>query len=221
MASPLSPFQPLDGFDGIYVAERAGLRCTAIVLKDGSLCLFSPVTGLNDLVFAGLQEIGDVAYLLAPNHYHNAALAEYDAAFPNAAPCAPKGAVKRLGKITGLSFQYLSRLAKLLPDGTDFVEPPGLKTGEVWLRRRGDGPTLWMVVDAFKGPKAASRGSWSDTPELLKTFPKFGVGDREAYCRWLRIQIAHDQPQVLAPCHGGLVRAPDLPAKLEALIDAL
>ena len=221
MASKLSPFRPLDAADGIQIARRADLRCSAITLKDGSLCLFSPVSGLNDAVIESIAGIGNVAFLLAPNHYHNQALAEYVAAFPNALPCAPQGAVRRLEKITGLSFEKTERLAALLPDGTDIIEPAGLKTGEIWLRKRGDGPTLWMVVDAFKGPKDAPALSWSKTPELLKTFPKFGIRDRDVYRDWLLAQIAGDQPQVLVPCHGGLVRAPDLPIRLEALVEEL
>ena len=221
MASQLSPFRPLDGADGIHVAHRAGLRCSAITLKDGSLCLFSPVSGLDDAVIESLAGIGDVAFLLAPNHYHNQALAEYDAVFPDALPCAPQGAVRRLEKITGHSFEKTERLAALLPDDTDIVEPAGLKTGEIWIRKRGDGPTLWMVVDAFKGPKDAPALSWSETPELLKTFPKFGIRDRDAYRNWLLAQIARDQPQALVPCHGGLVRTPDLPIRLEALVEDL
>lgn len=221
MASQLSPFRPLDDADGFHVAHRAGLRCSAITLKDGSLCLFSPVAGLNDTAIESLAGIGNVAFLLAPNHYHNQALAEYDAAFLNAIPCAPQGAVRRLEKITGLSFEKIERLAPRLPDDTDIIEPAGLKTGEIWIRKRGGGPTLWMVVDAFKGPKDAPDMSWSETPELLKTFPKFGIRDLDVYRNWLLAQIARDQPQVLVPCHGGLVRSPDLPTKLEALVEGL
>lgn len=218
MAKPLSDFRGIDGLDGVFSAQNGALRCCAIALKSGGLCLFSPVLGLSDAALASLAGLGDVAHLLAPNHYHNKGLAEYQAAFPNTSLCAPPAAQPRLTKVTGLSFDGLDALAAQLPDGMEVLEPPGLKTGEVWIRIAGPQAVAWLVVDAFSGPKGKP-GNVAQEPEILGTFPKFGVGNRARYVAWVKQQIRHDQPTTIIPCHGDIVRGPDLAARLLALVD--
>ncbi len=220
MAAALSSFEPIDGLDGVYAAQKGTLRCSAIVLKDGGVCLFSPVQGLSQPALDSLSAIGRVAYLLAPNHYHNKGLAEYAEAFPDTILCAPAAAAPRLRKITGLEPNDLESLKKELPRDIKFIETDGLKTGEVWLRLSAGGRTTWFVVDAFSGPKAGKSGGVTDAPEMLKTFPNFGVADRKVYAAWVTARIHQDKPDTLVPCHGTIVRAPDLPEKLEALVVA-
>ena len=221
MARQLSAFERLDGHDGLFVAHNGKLRCSAIALKDGRLCLFSPVQGLGPEARESLAEIGEVAFLLAPNHYHNKALKEFTEAFPAAGLCAPQGAIERLQKVTGLEFESLEVVESSLIKAMDFVEPAGLKTGEAWLRCRNGSGVAWCVVDAFCGPQIRKSQPGCDTPELLKTFPTYGTGDKAAYKAWVQKQIHSDKPQTLIPCHGAIVRAKDLPAKLEALVDAV
>lgn len=219
MTNQLSPFLELGGHADIFTAQNGKLRCSAIRLTDGRLCLFSPTQSIGAAALESLQRLGDVAFLLAPNHYHNKALKEFTEVFPAARLCAPQGAIPRLRKVTGLEIETLQDVEGSLPESMDFVEPEGLKTGEVWLRSRNDGGTAWLLVDAFCGPKIAKTRPSSDQPELLKTFPTYGVGDRTAYKDWVRKQIRRDKPETLVPCHGAILRAEDLPAKLEKLVD--
>lgn len=218
MAASLSSFEPLDGIDNVYVAQKGTLRCTAIVLRDSGVCLFSPVQGLGKAALESLSAIGRVTYLLAPNHYHNKGLAEYAKAFPDAVLCAPAAAAPRLHEVTGLDPHGLDGLNKQLRRNMTLIETDGLKTGEVWLSLSGGGRTVWFVVDAFSGPKAGKSGGAADSPEMLKTFPNFGVADRTAYAAWVTARIDQDEPETLVPCHGAIVRAPDLPDKLAALV---
>ncbi len=219
MPRELSAFERLDGYDGLFMAHNGKLRCSAIALEDGQLCLFSPVQGLGQEARESLGEIGEVAFLLAPNHYHNKALREYAEAFPAARLCAPQGAIGRLEKITGLELENLEIVESSLMKTMDFVEPAGLKTGEAWLRCRNGASMAWFVVDAFCGPQIRKNQPSSDQPELLKTFPTYGTGDKAAYKAWAQKQISGDKPQALIPCHGAIVQAQDLPAKLEKLLD--
>lgn len=218
MSNQLSTFRELDGCGGIHIAERNDLRCTAIRLKDGRLCLFSPVAGLNKKALESLSELGEVGFLLAPNHYHNKGLAEYQRAFPAAEACASEKAAPRLKKVTGVTVKGLAALEALLPSGADLLEPEGLKTGEVWLRWKSGKQKCWLVVDAFCGPQKQAKQQLSDEPEILKPFPTYGIGDKAAYRSWVLPQIRGDKPKTLVPCHGAVLRAADLPAKLETLV---
>ena len=63
MAAELSTFAPIAGVDGASSATKGGLRCTAIVLRSGALCLYSPVAGLTTHAKASLDALGPVAVL--------------------------------------------------------------------------------------------------------------------------------------------------------------
>jgi len=217
-AAGLNLFVTLAEVAGVWVATKVNLRCTAIALQDGGICLFSPVAGLNAEAKASVAAIGRVTHLFAPNHYHNAGLAEYSSAFPKAKLCASRAAAPRLQALTKLEFHDLADLADALPAHFSLLEPQGLKTGEVWIRARGrSGLVGWFVVDALAGPKMSAGKSRFDRVELLKTFPRFGVRDKTVYREWFAQALANDQPRLVIPCHGGIAAADDLPQQLARL----
>ena len=221
MAQSLSVFVPVTGLPNIWCARRGGARCTAVKLKGGGLMLFSPVQGLTASVQEQLAALGSVRFLLAPNHYHNKALLEYSKAFPDAAVVAPLDAQPRLARVTGLAFDDLSALTSVLPPSVKLLFPPGLKTGECWLRIKAKDTMAWVVVDAFCTRTAPAGASKASAPELLGTFPKMGVADKSVYGEWVQKQVAKDQPTIILPCHGLEIRAVSLPKKLNALIAKL
>jgi hypothetical protein len=186
-------------------------------LRDGGLCLFSPVAGLSIEAKRSLDAIGQVTHLFAPNHYHNLGLAEYASSFPQASLCAPTQAIPRLEKVTGLAFHDLAALSAKLPAHITLAAPEGLKTGETWLRSKTDDLSAWFVVDALAGPKMADGRHRFDRPEMLKTFPHFGTRDAKSYTAWFERQLRADQPRLVVPCHGGIIAAHDLPRKLRQL----
>ena len=190
------------------------------MLRSGALCLYSPVAGLGATAMASLDALGPVGLLLAPNHYHNKGLAEYAAAFPDARIVSTDAAAPRLQQLTGCTLRGLDTLIPDLPDGATTPIPPGLKTGEVWLTLpTPDGPA-WLVTDAFAGPqKPAERKSGA--PQLLKTFPRYGIADRAAYTDWLTDRLSAAPPTRLIPCHGDVVDGPDLPDQLAHLVAGL
>lgn len=214
---PLSPFRSLAGLSHIYVAERGELRCTAIQLKNATVCLFSPVLGIGVESIASIARIGDVRFLLAPNHYHNNGLKQYQRTFPSARLCASEVARPRLEKVTGLSFDSLVELKLELVDGMTLVEPRGLKTGEVWLRVTDERTVAWLVVDAFCGARAA-RGRIAARPQVLGTFPNFGVSNKQDYLDWVMARIKAERPTLLVPCHGSLVKSTRLASQLERIV---
>jgi hypothetical protein len=219
MLVALSTFRPIDGLENVFVAERGNLRCSAIKLRDGGYCLFSPVFGLGDEATASLGQLDAVRFLLAPNHYHSAGLAQYARRFPAARLCTSERARPRLEKITGLRFEPLDEVRLALPACIACFEPQGLKTGEIWLRALGSKHAAWIVVDAFCGPKGGANRP-AIAPQLLSTFPRVGIGDKRSYLDWLEAQVTADQPTMLVPCHGAIVANPRLPEQIRTLMRA-
>jgi len=220
----MKEYTQVQGLSGVYVVHKGNLRSTALRLADNSLCIVSPLAGLPLGVYEAIAEHGKVAHVLAPNHYHHKGLSEACEAFPKAKLYAPAAATDRLQKQSGLRFSKLQTLAKRLPKHASFVETQGLKTGEVWVRLLTPTLAAWVVVDAFCGPKLAATGAAAPDakkPELLKPFPTFGVGDKAIYSAWATQQIKADQPKLLIPCHGRIVRSATLPAALTSLTKGL
>ncbi len=221
MSAKLSAFEPVEGLDRIACATKGTLRCTAIKLNNNKICLFSPVQGLGEAALESLKQLGNVVALLAPNHYHNKALREYAEAFPAADMITSEDAMPRLEKITGLKFDGLDVLTAELPDTVKILLPTGLKTGEVWLRVESDEAIAWVVADAFSTTKESPKAPISDTPQLLGTFPKFGVADSTIYKHWVVGQLERDTISMVVPCHGSVIKSDALNAKLLGLMQQL
>ncbi len=218
MSKQLSRFKPIEGYNRLWSGQTATLRCTAIGLASGGICLYSPVSGLSPDILKDIQNLGEVKALLAPNHYHNKGLKEYISAFPNAYLCCSSAAKPRLQKVTGLEFEDLEKLAGDLPDGLDVLEPDGLKTGEVWIAARTDHRVAWIMTDTFSGPKGKP-GHIADKVQLLGTFPKFGIADKQSYSTWLKNRVNKESPSLVIPCHGSMIQSPRLADDLKSVLE--
>ncbi len=211
-------FQQVDGFQDLFVGRLKKLSCTAFRMRDGSICLYSPIAGL-ETAFAHYQsELGEVTALLAPNHYHNKGLNAHIELFPNAMLYCSSAARPRLSKITGLTFSSLDRLREKLPEGSDLHEPAGLKTGEVWLQVSSTKECALAVTDAFSAA-LLPLGAHADCASLLGTFPSYGIKDTGSYKTWATQFLTATAPSILLPCHGSPVKSVDLIAQLIDLIE--
>lgn len=213
-------FLPVFGLDGVFTARAGKLSCTAFRVRDGSLCLYSPVAGLEPLLQAQRGDLGEVSALLAPNHYHNRGLAGHVAAFPDATLYCSAVASPRLTKLTGLRFHPLEGLRETLTDAHTLLEPEGLKTGEVWVKVASGNERALIVADAFNssiGPPS----EWSEHVTMLGTFPRYGIGDLSTYRTWATKVLTATAPTMLLPCHGSPVRSKELVAQLIGRIEAL
>lgn len=204
MSKVLSEFLPVDGFEGVFSAQVGALRCTAIRTASGNLCLYSPVLGLGQAARDSLKALGEVTHLLASNHYHHKGLGEYSEVYPAAKLCCTALAKPRLEKQTRLSFVILDETVVPFPNNAKLVEPRGLKTGEIWIQMKAGNQVLWIVTDAFCGAKSAA-GKVVDKPELLGTFPRFGILDRNIYFEWLSNEVTKISPTLIVPCHGSII----------------
>ena len=160
MAVTLSAFRPIRGLENVFVAERANLRCSAIRLSDGGLCLFSPVNGLGDEALASLSKVGEVRALLAPNHYHNNGLAQYHRQFPGARLCSSETARPRLQMVTGLRFETLENIGQYCPQRLSAWSHAASRTA-----RYGFGPPAGqMSHGSWPTRSAARQGSRTSQP---------------------------------------------------------
>ncbi|MEP0961554.1 MAG: hypothetical protein ABJL57_09220 [Hyphomonas sp.] len=217
----IQPFSPIGEIDGVYIGRAAKLNCIAFRLQDGSLCLYSPVAGLETLERDSLEKLGGVSIILAPNHYHNKGLAGHAKAFPNASLVCSESANPRLKKITGLVFDPIDTLRSQLANNQRILEPEGLKTGEVWVEVKTQSEIALIVTDAFSA-KLHSPGVFAEAPTMLGAFPRYGVKDASVFKDWANTQFSADRPTILLSCHGSPVNAPDLDAQLIGLLaDAL
>lgn len=183
--------------------------------------MFSPVAGLGARAKASLADLGKVSLLLAPNHYHNKALAEYQAVFPKAKLCASKQAIARISDVTGLKLQSLVKLESLLPKNLSVVHPAGLKTGEVWITTNTKRNSLWFVVDAFSGAKMSASLDRQSEVGYLKTFPTYGVGNKAEYQNWISQQLVKSKPATIVPCHGAIMSGKALYKAAQAAVDEM
>jgi hypothetical protein len=210
-------FFALTGIKGLYTAQIGKLRCTAYRLRDGSLLLYSPVAGLGCVAQESLSKLGDVSFLLAPNHYHNRGLSEYLKTFPNANLICSTSALPRLSRVTELKFGGLENLEGYLPANAQILEPDGLKTGEMWLQIKSKDDVIWIVADAFTA-QPTSAGVFTQKPLLLGTFPKYGVQDSELFKCWVETTISNLPPTIVIPCHGGILKCSNLGKSLSKLL---
>ncbi len=201
----------------IFAARKGKLSMFAVPLRNGGICLVSPVKGLLESTRESLLALGPVRFLFAPNHYHNLGLPTFSAAFPDAKLIAPQAAIPRLQEVTGLTFADPHELASAFPDNISLLETEGLKTGENWIRIQSNGSTAWIVTDAFCGPDV---NGGTDGPDLLKPFPKFGLGDKDIYLPWLERRLQEDRPDTLIPCHGRAVQCAKLCEQIRSLVNA-
>lgn len=203
------------GVPRLRTIRRGNLRCTIVDLPKGGVCLYSPV----EKTIAALSETLDVRYLFAPNHYHNKGIAEHVDAFRDAKLVGSDAARPRLEKVTGHGFGDLSQLRDALPDNISLVEPEGLKTGEVWMVIRAEDELVWVVTDAFCG--VLEKGDVRARAGFLKTFPTYGLQDKQRFSNWVQQQLAESEPTMILPCHGEIVRGSELTREITALVGAL
>lgn len=226
-------WEPIPGCDGAFTLARVvdsgwSWRAVAVALSGGGLALYSPVKGTLAATADWLEARGGVRFVLAPNHHHYLAVPETLERFPDARFVASKVAAPRLERKLGLPVGDLASLAEALPTAAEVLAPPGLKSGEAWLRiASGDG-VAWVVSDAFFNVTRALHGGFGLAVRLIdagpglrigRTFKLLSVGDRPAYRTWLRERLAGEAVRVLVPSHGEVLEDGDLPARLAALVE--
>jgi len=217
---PLLPLEPIPDTEGVYRARRGAAAMAAIRLRDGGLALYSPVSGLSADTIKRIEDLGGIAALIAPNHFHHLALTEYLEAFPDVPIYAPAGAHKRLEKQTGLTFLNIEHLASDLPEPVRLHHPPGLKAQEVWMAYETDGAACLIVCDAFGAP-AKDDGLPPCEASPRGGFKTMCLRDADVYRDWAKPLFEQINLKHLLPCHGARVTGKGLSAHLSNCLEAL
>lgn len=200
---------------GLYCAERGvggGFHNAmyALRLRGGGLAIHSP-TRLGAPMFEALAALGEVRFLLAPNHFHHLGLPAYRERFPQALVVASDGARPRLEKKGHAPIAGLEALEAELAEGDHLLRPEGLKNGEVFLSLACGGARQWLVCDAFfhetrglSGMRQVLFRALGVAPgfRLGQTFLWVGIADRRRYRAWLEAALAREQPRRLWVSHG-------------------
>ncbi len=233
-ALPTRMWTEIDGAPGLRTIERVvrggwSLRSFALVLPDGGTLVVSPTASLGEEAHRAIGEIGAPKVLLAPNHFHHLGIPEWRKRHPGSMVVASSLARERLStKQPDIELRPLEEANGLLPDGVTFLEPPGTKTGETWLRIETNAGVAWLVSDAFfhllrdtSGFTGMMLRASGTVPGLRigSTFLWLGVRDRKRYASWLLDRLAKDAPRTLVVGHGEPVTGDDLAARLRALVE--
>ena len=212
-----------------YGPSEGGVRMVASRDREGGLVVYSPGTRVPDEGYAQLDELGPVRWLLAPNHFHNLGLKGWRRRYPEARVVAHPRAHERLKKRCGLD--ELAPLDAIeLAQGHRILSPPGAKQGETWLSvplgTQGGEQRAWIVCDTFLNQSSPPPGFAGLVARCLgfglrvnPLFWRLFLGDRAGFKRWFIDELERDQPSVLVPCHGDIVRGEDTSDRLRGLVE--
>jgi len=209
----------------LYGPQRA--RMVVIGIGGGRLLVVSP--GLSKGLFDEVGRWGTPAFLLAPNHFHNAGIATWKARWPEARAVAHPRAIRRLEKqVPRVAFEELSALETELPKDVRLFAPPMAKQGETMVSLRTSAGTAWFVTDAIVNEERLPGGLTGLVVKAvgfrtrLMTNPLFKrifLRNKAAYKAWVRAELERDHPQLFVPAHGAVLRGATVESRLRAVTD--
>lgn len=208
-----------------YSFTKGGLSNTMTArLSDGSLCVISPPSRIDDDVMRDLEPFGPVRMLVATNAYHHLGLPGWSKAFPDAGVYAHPAAQKRIAKLhPTLNVQSIDAASKAFDVKAGVLSVPGMRTGDLWLKA---GRT-WYVGDHFMNLKVAVGliGFVFRTFNSAPGFKANGVSrtvftkDKQAYKRWALETLAQEGPERVVPGHGDLVEGGSVAATMRSELE--
>jgi hypothetical protein len=228
-ARTLVDWQPIAGLSGVWEIRRTHgvlpLRAAAIQLPGRRVCVYSPVPHAGAGAMDQLRAMGS-PILLAPNAFHTLGLPEHARAFEAAPILASDRAFGRIKRKTRLTVEDLRLLEANLSPHVSILQPPDLRTGEVWLSIREASVRAWIVCDAFINFPRLPAMPLGLGLKLLRMGPGIAISatfklllkDRRGYREWLLAKIAEERPTMLIPCHGQVAEDDELPATLERVV---
>lgn len=221
----------IDGRVGLWTCEYpvegfGKSRCTALRLVDGGVLVVSPGATLDEFTLLELNELGRPSVLLAPNGFHHLGIPSWRERYPWLAVVASARTRGELACRGIWQVEPLEHLAGLLPPGAEVLQPPGLRTGEAWLRVATERGVAWIVGDALFNltmPPRGVRGALLRRAGLdvgLRMTPLFrlaAVRDKALLGSWWMLHVEADRPRLLLPAHGDVYVGDDLTDRLREI----
>lgn len=212
-----------------YYVPKFKCRSVALKLKSGGCLILSPAASLAKNFHKELPELGKPEILLVPNYFHHYGIPAWFQLYPEIKIVASSRAIPRLKKLGYESIYSTDILPRELPENIELLEPAGSRAGEVWLRVRMEEEITWIVCDAFFNmPKLSPRFLTRLIQRAMKAAPGLSISrvvkwilikNRSLYREWVLEQLEKDQPSILIPAHGEIIRDKELPIKLKRLIE--
>ena len=174
----------------------------------------------------GLDALGRVSVLIAPNHFHHLALPAFRARYPQARVLAASGAIPRLRAKGHAGLEPIEDAT--LPPGLRACVAEGTRTGETFLVCDDGIERSLLVCDAFFHVNTPVRGlvgaflhATQTTPGLKmgRTFKYMALADAAAYRRWATETLRGVSPQRVLFSHGEPLVGTDVVPRLLAAID--
>ncbi len=204
------------------------LRMLALRLTDGTLLVYSPIPLKKAESFQKLEQLGQVSFVLAPNHFHNLGIKPFKNRYPTLQFVASEAAIPRLQQVTKESFAPFTKINSLLPGGVNVIEPEGLRAGELWMTVRSqDKGFILIVCDAYFNMPHVKKSVFGKilwltggAPGLRvsRVFRLIGMQKRKVYRQWTSRLFTSFPPKTLIPSHGAICTRNNLADELLALI---
>jgi hypothetical protein len=212
---------------GEYSFGPGTANALAVGGTDGLLVVSAPC-GDDQRMYDEVVHYGTVRALVASNAFHHLGLPQWKRRFPDAQVFAPRQAVRRVEKQSGITgIRPLADAASIAGPRVELVDMPYYKTGEVLVRINTDHGIAWYVTDIImnlpelpRHPlfRLMFRASGSGPGLRFNNIaPLFMVEDRKALRPWIAQEFRRAQPRWLIATHGDVVDFSATPSAAESL----
>lgn len=214
---------------GLYViAYDAGpidANCVVFRLEGNQIAVLSPPN--SDQFFNEVDNLGEVAVLIAPSAGHDLGQKVWQERFPDAAVYGPTEALVKLNKLGLRTFAPVSDLKT--PEGLTVTEAPGTKAGSVLvIDARGDRPAMYLDELVFNGNEVPRSLMYrflfwmTGTPPALtinNCYVRFFTHDKAAIATAILNNLR--QNSVVVCAHGDPIEEEATVAKVREMLQAV
>jgi hypothetical protein len=203
---------------------RIATRMTVVRLRDGKLWLHSPVP-VSPQVREQLDELGEVAFIVAPNRYHHLFVGPCMEAFPHAAVFGAPGLAAKRPDLRGMRElgceaepQWACELDQV------FVEGIPVGNEVVWFHRESRTLILADLCQCWTGPMPFTARLYGRLTGVLGRFAvpltiRLIVKDKAAFARSLRKILQWDVRRVVM-AHNAIIEE-DAHAAVKRALDSV
>lgn len=211
-----------------YKVPNFASNCMVLKHGHGQWTVLSPGEELLDN-WPGVDDTVTTLNIVMPNGFHYMGVSAWQARYPNARFFASRQAIARLTSKGLRNILPLEDHSMVLPEGYQWLIPPGHRAGDVWLCKRSEHGNLWITCDSFLN---YARYSHQPVARLLQKTLNAAPGlkisqvvkwfiltQRSAFKTWALQRLADFPPQLLLPSHGELDQAANLAERLQQLLE--
>ena len=209
------------------------INCFAFSIRDGGLMVVSPAMNPTTALFDELDALGEVRAIVSPGAFHHLGMPAWKERYPSVPLHATSSGISHIAKQhkgIDLGLQGIEALGPLLPENIHLAETPGAKHPDLVAFIEGqDGKWTWFTNEILgNSPSLPGNFLVRTVFKLTKSAPGLRVitpalwligGKKPSVKAFLTDQLASRPPSRLIPCHGDVLAADDLAARIGAEFD--